>query len=133
MSAAHTRSPQPDGESEQNSNNQPESCRHVRYRPRAALDLESAILYVGETCAAPKAAKQLYTSITEALDSLSALPTLGKLFQDDNLAQDSYRSWLVGNYRIFYTYDDEWLTVWRIVHTRQDIGDSALEDILGIS
>lgn len=111
---------------------QPEPTRHIQYRQRAALDLESIIVYIGETCAAPKAAKQLYESITEALDNLRAMPTLGRVFQDDNLECGPYRSWLVGNYRIFYTYDEKRLTVWRIIHTRQDITDATIENTLGI-
>lgn len=62
------------------------------------------------------------------------MPTMGKPFSDDNLDRKMYRTWLVEHHRIFYSFDDEWLTVWRIVHTSQDIDNYAirpLEDVNG--
>ena len=114
--------------------NQPQPIRHVRYRPRAAVDLESAVVYLGEVRQAPQAAKRLFDGITQALANLCAMPTMGKPFSDDNLDRKMYRTWLVGHHRIFYSFDDEWLTVWRIVHTSQDIDNYAirpLEDVNG--
>ena len=93
--------------------------REPIYRPRAAFDLESIIIYVGEVCRNPAAARQTYTSIKAAVKELCAMPTLGRR---------DIRSWLVGNYRVFYTYDEEFLTVRRVIHTRQDIDDFALID-----
>ena len=56
------------------------------------------------------------------------MPTLGRPFIDESLSRRDIRSWLVGNYRVFYTYDEEFLTVRRVIHTRQDIDDFALID-----
>lgn len=108
---------------------QPQPARQIRYRPRAAIDLESAVVYLGEVCNAPQAAKRLYDDITHALEQLRDLPTMGKPFLDDRLDRKLYRTWLVGNYRIFYSFDIEWITVWRIVHTSQDIDDYAIMEL----
>ena len=102
--------------------------REPIYRPRAAFDLESIIIYVGEVCRNPAAAWQTYTSIKAAVKELCAMPTLGRPFIDEALGRRDIRSWLVGNYRVFYTYDEEFLTVRRVIHTRQDIDDFALID-----
>lgn len=98
------------------------------YRPRAALDLESLVVYIGEVLHAPQAARNAYAAIVEAVDQLCATPTLGRPFVDDRLEREGYRSYLAGQYRIFYTHGDEVLTVWRIIHTRQDLDDYALID-----
>lgn len=102
--------------------------REPIYRPRAAFDLESIVVYVGEVCRNPDAARQTYTSIGAAVKDLCAMPTLGRPFADEALNRRNFRSWLVGNYRVFYTYNEEFLTVWRVIHTRRDIDDFAFID-----
>ncbi len=103
--------------------------REATYRPRAAHDLESALVYLGEVQKAPQAAHDLYSEIEAAIDLLCETPELGRRFTDKSLAHDDYRSWLVGSYRIFYSYDSEFLTIWRIIHTRQDRDDYSIVDI----
>jgi len=100
--------------------------RTVEYRPRAAFDLESIVVYVGEAQGAPRAAKRLYGEIISAVDLLSEMPTLGRRIKDDALSGEAYRWYLSGQYRIFYTYDEDTLLVWRIIHVRQDIDDYAM-------
>ena len=99
------------------------------YRPRAAHDLESILVYLGEIQKAPQAARDLYSEIEMAIDLLCETPEIGPRFTDSALAHDNYRSWLVGSYRIFYSYDSELLTIWRIIHTRQDRDDYSIVDI----
>lgn len=99
--------------------------REVVYRPRATFDIESIVIYLGQVQGAPKAARRVYGEIKASIQEMAKMPTLGHPFVDDALSQ-KYRTWLVGNYRIFFTYNDERLTVWRVLHTRQDIDDYAL-------
>ena len=40
------------------------------YRPRAAYDLESIVIYLGEVQKVPKSARKVYDSIVEAIDHL---------------------------------------------------------------
>ncbi len=96
-----------------------------QYRPRAAFDLESITIYVGEVLKSPKSARSLYIGIREKVMDLCRMPTTERVFRDDLLGRE-YRYFPHENYRIFYSYDEETLTVWRIVHTRQDIDDFAL-------
>lgn len=95
----------------------------VRYRPRAELDIHSAVLYLGEVLGNPVAARKLYETLVEAIERLRSMPTLGRAFSDDRLEGKDYRSFLVGNYRVFYSFTESELTVWRVVHVRQDIAD----------
>lgn len=100
--------------------------REVFYQPRAALDLESIVIYVGEVLGSPQAAKDLYETITDAASELCELPDLGRAFYDNSLERKQYRFLLVQNYRVFYTYDKKSVTIWRVLHMRQDIDDYAL-------
>ncbi|HIT44768.1 MAG TPA: type II toxin-antitoxin system RelE/ParE family toxin [Candidatus Aphodovivens excrementavium] len=100
------------------------------WRPRAAHDVESAVVYVGEVLGKPKAAKKLYEDIIVQIEQLRLFPELGRLFSDSILEGRGYRSFLVGRHRIFYSFDEEALTIWRVVHVRQDIDDYALADLL---
>ena len=102
--------------------------RAPAFRPRAALDLESLVVYLGEVLRSPQAARDTYAAILDAVDRLCVMPTLGRPFFDDALEREGYRWHLVGHYRIFYTYSTETLTVWRILHTRQDLDGYALID-----
>ena len=97
----------------------------LEYRPRAAFDIESIVLYVGEVLKSPKAAKGIYEDICLKVGELCEMPSVGKIFRDDLLGRE-YRYALVKSYRIFYSYDSSKLTFWRVVHTRQDIDDFAL-------
>lgn len=59
---------------------------------------------------------------------LCETPTIGRVCFDESLERKNYRWYLVGHYRIFYTFDDSHLVVRRVVHTKQDIDDYALID-----
>lgn len=48
-----------------------------------------------------KAAKDAYAQIMNAVDLLCEMPDLGKQFGDSALEVRGYRTYLVGNYRIF--------------------------------
>lgn len=93
------------------------------YRPRAKLDIESAIIYLGQVQRQPKAAEKLYREIKEAAAMLAQQPTIGRRYADKMLDQEQYRSWHIGNYRIFYTFSSTTLTIWRVVHTSKDIDE----------
>ncbi|MBQ9068094.1 MAG: type II toxin-antitoxin system RelE/ParE family toxin [Eggerthellaceae bacterium] len=100
----------------------------VAYRPRALFDLESIVVYIGDVLHSPSSARKTYNSIVETIAKLSETPGLGKTFADSRLEGVQYRSFLAGNYRVFYSYDATTLTVWRMLHTKQDIDDMTIVD-----
>ena len=51
---------------------------------------------------------------------------MGKRFDDELLAHRDMRTFRVGQYRLFYTFTDSKLTLWRVLHTRHDLDDYAL-------
>lgn len=87
------------------------------------------LVYLGEERKNPQAARRLYEEIEAAVDLLCETPEIGRPFKDDRLSHRGYRSWLVKNYRIFYSHDSRILTIWRIIHARQDRDDYSIVDI----
>ena len=100
--------------------------REVVYRPRAAFDVESIVTYISVVLHSPQAAENWYAQLLEALDLLCGQPMLGREFNDTYLKHQNRRSFLVGNYRLFYSFSANTLTVWRVLHTTQDMDDFAL-------
>ena len=97
----------------------------LRYRRRALLDLESIAIYLGEALGLPNVARQTVADIQQALERLCEFPDLGKPHSDNSLEGQGYKTYIVGNYRIVYTYNVSELVVWRIFHVRQDIDEFA--------
>ncbi|WP_140396383.1 type II toxin-antitoxin system RelE/ParE family toxin [Gordonibacter sp. An230] len=100
------------------------------YRPRASYDIESVVAYIGHVLDSPNAARAWYEQMKGAVSLLCQNPDLGRPFEDDRLALKDRRSFLVGKYRLFYSYSADTLTVWRVVHTSQDMDDYALVDLV---
>ncbi|MEG0071462.1 MAG: type II toxin-antitoxin system RelE/ParE family toxin [Raoultibacter sp.] len=86
----------------------------------AQRDLESLVIYIGEVLGAPQSARRIHDALFEAIEALCDLPELGKPFYDERLTRNDYRSFLVENYRIFYSFNETTVTIKRILHTRQD-------------
>lgn len=100
--------------------------REVVYRPRAAYDVESIVTYISVFLRSPQAAEDWYNQLLQTLELPCEQPMLGRQFNDAYLKHHNRRSFLVGNYRLFYSFSADTLTVWRILHTTQDMDDFAL-------
>ena len=100
----------------------------LNWRPRAQLDRESIALYLGCERQNPSAAFSVMKAIDEALCRIRQLPDSGGRFRMDELHRKEYRTVLAGKYTIYYLYDEEAVTVYRILHQRQRIDDYALID-----
>ena len=91
--------------------------REIRIQPRAQLDIESAYIYRAVELKEPRAALALVNAFYDAFDLLADFPEMGMHFEDDALELE-YRRKLVKNHWIYYTFDAEKLTVWRVFHAR---------------
>ena len=92
----------------------------VVWRPRAQLDRESIALYLGFELGNPEAALASMRAIDDALDRLRRFPESGGCVFVDGLAHSDYRKAHANPYTLFYRFDESKLTVYRIVHQRQD-------------
>ena len=93
--------------------------RDVVWRPRAVADFDGIITYILLEFRSPRAAQTCGDAILDAVERVAELPESGRLFIDDDLKRP-YRRVLVKSYWIYYSYDADTLTVWRIFHTSQN-------------
>lgn len=101
---------------------------NLEWRPRANLDRQSIAIYLGVECGNPKAALKAIASIDEAIESIRNFPQLGKRFKSERLANE-YRMAQANPYTIFYRVSDTTVTIYRILHQRQDIDAYELVDL----
>ena len=93
--------------------------RDIEWRPRAVTDLDGILTYLVLEHRSPQAADSCGSAIMKAVERVAALPESGRPFIDEDLDR-SYRRVLAKNYWIYYSFDKDRLTVWRIFHTSQD-------------
>ena len=93
----------------------------LEWRPRAQLDRESIAIYLGVECGAPQSALKAIEKVDEAIERVRAFPESGRRVRAESLEHDDYRAVVAGNYIVYYRYDEETLTVYRVIHQRRDI------------
>lgn len=99
----------------------------LEWRPRAHLDRESIAIYLGHERRAPQAALDTMRAIDAALDMVRTFPDAGGHFADDHLEHE-YRTTLAGSYIIYYRHNARKLTVYRIMHQRQNMDTYSLTE-----
>lgn len=90
--------------------------RKLRVRPQARLDLLDIWNHIARDDV--RAANRVGARLDEAIRGLLLMPGKGHVRQD--VRKRGYRFWTVYSYVIAYEYDDEQLTVVRVVHGRRD-------------
>lgn len=97
--------------------------REIKLGRLAGLDIENVLVYLAVELGMPGAARNFRDKLSKSLIRLAELPELGRLISDDDLAWP-YRRILVERYWVYYSYNEDTLTVWRVFHESQskDIG-----------
>lgn len=101
----------------------------LRWRPRAHLDRESIAIYLGFECGNPDAALAAIRGIDAALERVCAFPDGGGHLRIEELAHSDYRKAYADPYVIVYRFDAEAVTVYRILHQRQNLDTYSLADL----
>ena len=101
----------------------------LAFRPRAHLDRESIAIHLGVERGNPNAALKAMSAIDKAIERVRLFPDGGGRFRMDQLERRGYRTVLADPYIVFYRYSSETLTVYRILHQRQDIDTYAMVGI----
>lgn len=101
----------------------------LEWRPRAHLDRESIAIYLGIERKSPQSALRAIERIDAALERVRLFPDSGGRFRVDQLAHHDYRTALADPYIIFYRFDETTLTVYRVLHQRQDIDTYAMVEL----
>lgn len=101
----------------------------IQWRPRAHLDRESIALYLGCEQGKPEAALAAMKHIDNTLQRIQKFPDSGSHVRLEGLHRNDYRRALADPYAIYYRFDENTLTVYRILHQRQDIDTYTLVDL----
>jgi toxin ParE1/3/4 len=94
----------------------------VQFTNQAEEDLLSTLRYIVDVLKSPSAAKNLLLEIEQQTEILKSSPLCYSLVIDEYLSSRSIRSFLVKNYQIFYTVNDdkEIVSIIRILYARRD-------------
>lgn len=95
--------------------------RELRWRPRAHLDRESIAIYLGVECGTPKAALDAMRKIDAAIERIREFPDIGGITRSPGQDGREYRTAHANPYTVYYRFDDETVTAYRVLHQRQDI------------
>ncbi|MCL2808379.1 MAG: type II toxin-antitoxin system RelE/ParE family toxin [Coriobacteriia bacterium] len=88
----------------------------------AEQDVNEIIRYISVDLAVPDTAMVMLETIEESLKSLSTMPEIHPLVQDDVLASAGYRKLIIKNYIAFYLVDNmkKEVDVIRVLYSRRD-------------
>ncbi|MBQ9002916.1 MAG: type II toxin-antitoxin system RelE/ParE family toxin [Eggerthellaceae bacterium] len=98
------------------------------WRPRAQLDRESIAIYLGVERSSPKSALSVMSEIDSAILRIRTFPDNGGHFHLDTLDHHDYRTVIAGKYTVYYRYDEDKVTIYRILHQRREIDVYTLVD-----
>jgi toxin ParE1/3/4 len=90
----------------------------LRFLRAAEDDFQEIITYI--SLDSPSAAEALADKIEKSLSNLSIHPWLGKIPNEEELADVGYRFLVVQNYLIFYTVEGRIVWIHRILHGARD-------------
>ena len=92
----------------------------IVFTPMAHQDLRDIHDYVSDTLKNPEAAKSIIHKILLSCQRLGDFPNLGVSLQEKIERDTDYRCLFCGNYITFYTFEDNIVTVSRILDGRTD-------------
>lgn len=95
----------------------------IVYTFQAQQDLKNLYEYVAYSLLAPDAARSLYQKIVQSVRSLETMPNRNPLYKEEPWRSQGVRFLPVKNYLLFYTVNNETLTVSiaRILYGGMDI------------
>lgn len=100
--------------------------RNVDFRPRAEADLDGILVYLAFELGAPQAAQSFTEELFHEFELVADVSEIGRKIVDPALGR-AYRKIMVKTYWVFYSYDEETLTVWRIISTLRDLDHYGFE------
>lgn len=93
----------------------------------AVDDLESIYHYIEEVLFAPDAARHVYNSLIEAMDSLKEMPGRIRIMDLKTKSGQTLRKMNVGNYAIIFTIRKEAVSIINVFYGASDI-DNKLDN-----
>lgn len=99
----------------------------VEYSPKAYADLKGIYNFIVENYQSKKSAENVIKKLRQSIKDLSFMADGYHHYQDEPYYSNGVRYYSEGKYCIFYEYDDETVTVLRIINCKRDLS-TALEE-----
>ena len=96
--------------------------RGILITPKASKDIDDTFRYISQSN--PETALRFFDSTRQSRAKLAKTPGKGSLYVTDNSSLEGLRKWAIDGFKkylIFYLYDDDLLTVIRIIYAARDI------------
>lgn len=90
----------------------------IRINPVATADLQEIKSYIAEDNI--DAATKVVKEIIEKIESLAEFPEIGTMLMYKIRLKSRYRYVICGQYLIFYIYEDDIVSIQRILHGKRD-------------
>ncbi len=86
----------------------------------AEEDLNGILDYIGLELASPQAAENIIAKIETAIEQICNFPLACPLVKDAYLRLRGYRMSVVGNYRIFYKFEEDLVAIMRVIYGKRN-------------
>lgn len=90
----------------------------IRINPVASTDLQEIKEYISEDSA--EAAAKILKDIIEKIESLADFPEMGIMLMYKISLKSKYRYIICGQYLIFYIYENNIVSIQRVLHGKRD-------------
>ncbi|MGT2753375.1 type II toxin-antitoxin system RelE/ParE family toxin [Streptococcus ovis] len=100
----------------------------INFLKRAEEDLEDIYRYIAKELQSPQAAMRQFDSIAEAIQTLEVFPERCAIVEELLVLGIKVRRLLVKNYSIFYRFDNDTVTILRVLHQSRNV-DRLIDEI----
>ena len=103
--------------------------RKILITAKASQDIDKLFEYLAQKDS--KTAFRFFDATRQTIAKLATIPGKGSLFEIDNPRLAGLRKWAVKGFEkhlIFYLYDEELLTIIRIIHASRDLPKILLKE-----
>ena len=92
----------------------------LRINPKAVEDLKSIRDYISEELNNPVAAKSIVEKIIESYEKLLDFPYIGRDLSSKISIKTDYRYLVCDQYIVFYKYDEEYISIYRVLNSQRN-------------
>ena len=100
----------------------------IKILKQAEQDMEAIYSYIAEELRSPQAAMSQFNSIAKAIQTLEVFPERCAIVEELLALNIKVRRLLVKNYAVFYRFDEDIVTVLRVLHQTSSL-DRLLTEI----
>ena len=93
----------------------------VKYLPLALDDLKSIVKYIAYTLDAPRTVEKFLVKFDKEILKIESNPFRCPVYYSPEKLKYEYRVLHIDNYSLFFTIDNKYIEVHRVIHSKRDI------------